>query len=148
MFRKFVRIGSAIAGLAIVVSCGGSGSTGPSNSTNGTGTGNGTGGYGDPGGGTNNNVCAAGTFCMRDATFDPTSLTVAVGAAVTWENSSGVLHHVVFTSPASANAVGAGKSGDIGDIASGSVQRSFGAAGKYDFHCTIHAGMTGSLTVQ
>jgi plastocyanin len=59
-----------------------------------------------------------------------------------------VLHHVVFTTPASAKAVGAGQSGDIGDFASGSVQRSFSVAGKYDFHCTIHAGMTGSLTVQ
>lgn len=148
MFRNFLRIGSIGATLLIAASCGGSGSTGPSNSANGTGTGTGTGGYGDPGGGTTDNVCAAGTFCMRSATFDPTTLTVAVGAAVTWENSSGVLHHVVFTTPASAKGVGNGASGDIGDIASGSTQRTFSVSGKYDFHCTIHAGMNGSLTVQ
>jgi len=145
MLKNIVRVGSVMAALVIAAGCGG-GSTGPNNSTNGTGTGTGT-GYGDPGGPTDN-ACSAGTFCMRGAAFDPTTLTVAVNATVTWENGSGVLHHVVFTTPSSAKAVGAGAAGDIGDISSGSTQRKFDTAGKYDFHCTIHAGMNGSLTVQ
>ena len=146
MLKNFVRIGSIGAALLIAAGCGG-GSTGPSNSTNGTGTGTGGGGgYGDPG--TGNDVCPAGTFCLRDATFDPTNLTVTVNAAVPFQNNSGVTHHVVFDAPASAKAVGTGNSGDIGDISSGAVQRTWSVAGKYNFHCTIHAGMAGSVTVQ
>jgi plastocyanin len=149
MSSKILRLSSALAALTFAVACGGGGgSTGPSNSTaGGGGTSSGGGGYGDPGtGGTA--VCAATTFCARAAVFDPTTLTVATGTAVTWENSSGVLHHIVFDTPAAAQGVGTGSAGDIGDIASGSEQRSFSTAGTYNFHCTIHPGMAGSLKVQ
>ena len=143
MLKNFVRIGSICLSLAIAAGCGG-GSTGPSN--NGTGTGTGTGGgYGDPG---PTSACPSNTFCMRDATFEPTTLTVAANAAVAFQNTSGVTHHVVFDAPASAKAVGTGNSGDIGDISSGTVQRTWTAAGTYKFHCTIHAGMAGTVTVQ
>ena len=145
MLKNFVRAGSVIAALAIVAGCGG-GSTGPSNNGTGTGTGTGGGGYGDPG--TGNDVCPAGTFCLRASSFDPTTLTVNANAAVPFQNNSGVMHHVVFDTPASAKAVGTGNAGDIGDISSGSVSRTWSLAGKYNFHCTIHAGMAGSVTVQ
>jgi len=147
MLKNIVRIGSIGAALIIAASCGSGGSTGPSNSTNGTGTGtgNGGGGYGDPG---PTSSCPSNTFCMRDATFDPTSLSVTVNTAVAFQNTSGVTHHVVFDAPASAKAVGTGNSGDIGDISSGTVQRTWSVAGTYNFHCTIHAGMAGAVTVQ
>ena len=146
MLKNIVRIGSIGLSLVIVASCGSGGSTGPNNSTNGTGTGTGTGGgYGDPG---PTSACPGGTFCLRDATFDPTTLTVNANTAVAFQNNSGVTHHVVFDAPASAKAVGTGNSGDIGDISSGTVQRAWSVAGTYNFHCTIHAGMTGAVTVQ
>jgi plastocyanin len=84
---------------------------------------------------------------MRDSFFDPTTLTVNANAAVAFQNNSGILHHVVFDAPLSAKAVGTGNAGDIGDILSGTVSRTWSVAGKYDFHCTIHAGMAGSVTV-
>jgi hypothetical protein len=86
-------------------------------------------------------TCADNTFCMRASTFQPTTLTVTKGANVSFENSSGVTHNVVFDNTTSGAA-------DIGSISSGTVVRTFNTAGTFAFHCTIHAGMTGSITVQ
>jgi len=86
-------------------------------------------------------TCPDNTFCMRAATFQPTSLTVAKGTNVSFQNNSGVEHNVVIDSQ-NANVP------DIGDITSGTVVRTFSVAGTWAFHCTIHAGMTGSVTVQ
>ena len=78
---------------------------------------------------------------MRAASFQPTTLTVAKGTAVSFQNSSGVDHNVVFDNAASGAA-------DIGLISSGTAVRTFNTAGTFAFHCTIHAGMIGSITVQ
>ena len=78
---------------------------------------------------------------MRASSFFPTTLTVANGTTVSFTNSSGVEHNVIFDSPPAGV-------GDIGSITSGTVTRSFGTAGTFAFHCTIHAGMNASITVQ
>jgi plastocyanin len=36
---------------------------------------------------------------------------------------------------------------DITDRSSGSVSRTFNQAGTYDFHCTLHSGMNGTVVV-
>ena len=87
------------------------------------------------------NTCPDNTFCMRASSFQPTTLTVAKGTTVSFTNSSGVDHNVIFDSPTAGVA-------DIGAISSGTVPRSFGTAGTFAFHCTIHAGMSASITVQ
>lgn len=149
MLRKFFQIGSTAALLAIALSCAGSGSTSPNGSSNSSGGSNGSsGGYNTGNGGDAAAACSANTFCLRASTFDPTSLTVTVGTTVTWANNSGVTHNVVFTNPTAAKSVGTGPSGDIGQTSSGTQARSFATAGTYAFHCTIHAGMDGSVTVQ
>jgi copper binding plastocyanin/azurin family protein len=86
-------------------------------------------------------TCPDNTFCMRAASFSPTTLTVAKGTTVGYQNNSGVEHNVVFDSQASGAA-------DVGDITSGTVSRTFNTSGTFAFHCTIHAGMSGSITVQ
>src|SRR5438046_2054070 len=86
-------------------------------------------------------TCPDNTFCMRSASFSPTTLTVVKGTTVGFQNTLGVEHFVVFDSQASGAA-------DIGDITSGTVNRTFNTAGTFAFHCTIHAGMNGSITVQ
>lgn len=86
-------------------------------------------------------TCPDNTFCMRAATFQPTTLTVAKGTNVTFQNNSGVDHNIVFDNTTSGAA-------DIGPISSGSPVRTFNTAGTFGFHCTIHAGMIGSITVQ
>jgi plastocyanin len=56
---------------------------------------------------------------------------------VTWDNTAG----------RSAALAGDG-TGDIPEFTSGEHSRLFNAAGSFGFHCTIHAGMNGTLTVQ
>jgi plastocyanin len=86
---------------------------------------------------------------MGSSSFSPTARTVAVGATVTWQNDAGIFHNVTWNDAAGRAAALAGDgTGDIGDFSTGSHTRLFSAAGVYGFHCTIHAGMTGTLTVQ
>ena len=140
----------ALAGALIVAAatgCGGGGggatsATGPTGGTNGS-------------AGGNVPACASNTICMRfsssgttytgaDAgtgSFTPSNLTVAAGSTVTFSNASGVAHDVVFDAAAP-------QGGNIGVISSGTQSRTFTASGTYPFHCAIHEGMVGTVTVQ
>jgi plastocyanin/predicted lipoprotein with Yx(FWY)xxD motif len=70
--------------------------------------------------------------------FAPASLTVKVGATVTWTNSDGVAHTVTAD----------GGAFDSHSISSGgSFKETFTKAGTYAYHCAIHTSMTGSVTV-
>jgi plastocyanin len=93
--------------------------------------------------------CTTGNFCMTSTTFYPLTTTVAVNAAVTWSNESGVQHDVTFDTPSSALGVGTGPGGNIGPHSSGTNQRRFATAGSYPFICTIHgSNMHGTVIVQ
>jgi plastocyanin len=60
-----------------------------------------------------------------------------------------VIHNVTWNDAAGrAAALPGDGSGDIGDFGTGTHTRKFNTAGTYAFHCTIHAGMNGTLTVQ
>jgi plastocyanin len=72
-------------------------------------------------------------------TFVPGSVNIARGGTVTW--SFATVHNVTF-----ANATGA--PANIGDTGSGSVSRTFGTAGEFEYVCTLHSGMAGTVTVQ
>jgi plastocyanin len=78
---------------------------------------------------------------MRASTFQPTSVTVAKGVAVSFQNNSNVEHNIVFDSPSAGVT-------DIGTITSGTQTRTFAAAGSFALHCTIHAGMNATVIVQ
>ena len=72
--------------------------------------------------------------------FSPATADVGTGAVVTWTWAQGAVeHNVNFTGPAGITA--------IGNRSTGSESRTFSVAGTYDFSCSIHAGMSGSLTV-
>lgn len=77
---------------------------------------------------------------MGGSSFNPTSLTIQAGGAVTWNNTSGILHNVTFTT--------SGAPANIGDHTSGSNQRTFASAGTFNYNCTNHGGMNGSIMVQ
>jgi len=72
--------------------------------------------------------------------FDPATVTIKRGASVTW-NFGAVPHNVTF------NAV-AGRPEDIsGQNINLAVSRIFTQTGTFPYACTIHPGMTGSVTV-
>ncbi len=71
--------------------------------------------------------------------FAPASITVAVGASVTWTNNDAVAHTVTADD----------KSFDSGNLASGKTfSFTFTKAGTYPYHCTIHPNMKGAIVVK
>ena len=71
--------------------------------------------------------------------FTPPDADIAAGGTVTF-TWNGVTHNVTWqTTPTSA--------ANITDRSSGSVPLTLSQAGTYTYHCTLHAGMDGSITV-
>lgn len=95
--------------------------------------------YGTNGGA--NCTPAATQVCMVGLAFNPTTLTVAAGATVTWRNGSGTSHTVTSNqgSPATFD------SDQIGPGAT--FSRQFPSAGTFQYHCSNHPGMTGTIQV-
>ncbi|HEY7685663.1 MAG TPA: Ig-like domain-containing protein [Gemmatimonadales bacterium] len=73
--------------------------------------------------------------------FNPTSVTIAATGVVTWTwNPGGIAHNVTFST--------AGSPTNIANRTTGSENRTFPTPGTFNYTCTIHAGMAGSVTVQ
>ncbi len=71
--------------------------------------------------------------------FSPGVIRVTPGATVTFTNLDGINHNLTFTS---------GGITSVGNFSTGSRQVAMPTApGTYDFRCTIHAGMNGSVQV-
>ncbi len=89
--------------------------------------------YGNNGGGNP----GANEVWIQGMAFSPVTRTVSVGTTVTWTNKDAAAHTVTGT--------GWG-SGNLGQNAT--FAHTFAAAGSFPYHCTIHSGMTGTITVQ
>jgi len=89
-------------------------------------------------------VCADSTGTTTvDATvgdFKWGPVSAKVGDVITWTNSDSAKHRV---------ALDDGSCTMSGDIAGGGGKASlvFNVAGTYPFHCTIHSGMKGTITI-
>ncbi len=71
--------------------------------------------------------------------FSPAKLTVTTGTSVTWTNNDNVAHTVTSSTGAF----------DSGSIAPGaSFSHVFNATGTYDYNCSVHTYMKGTVTVQ
>jgi len=91
-------------------------------------------------------VFASSPNCIdTDTCYSPSELTILVGSSVTWLNDSGVIHTVT-----SGNLL-EGSDGifDSGIIMSGDTfSHTFSEAGHYQYYCTIHPWMTGTVIVR
>jgi plastocyanin len=84
------------------------------------------------------------TVTVRDDMFDPSSVNVGVGDEVTWQWSGQNQHNVTWVVP--------GGAANSATQTSGTFSRTFGAAGTFEYYCTVHGtattGMRGSIVVQ
>jgi len=126
-------VGAAVIGAAGMVACG---NGVPESSSGGGGGGGCTVGTASAGGGTAQVKIQASDQLQ----FSPTSQTAKVGQVVQWDNTGTVLHNITFDDPASCLTDSAFQPG-------GTWQIKFSQAGTYTYHCTIHPGMDGKLTV-
>jgi amicyanin len=99
-------------------------------------SGGGTAGSAGPGG--SSAPAATDAVSIRDFAFAPATVTVRVGTTVTWTNADGEPHTVTakdktFASPTLNNG--------------GAYRFTFTRPGRYDYLCTIHPFMTGTVVV-
>ena len=79
------------------------------------------------------------TVAMRDNRFDPARTTVERGTTVRWVNEGQMPHNTRATN-------GAWQSGNVAPGQSYSFR--FEATGTFDYACTLHPGMNGTIVVQ
>jgi plastocyanin len=84
-------------------------------------------------------LAADASVTIAGFAFSPTTATVSAGDTVTWTNSDDISHNATAVDNAWA-------SGTISSGASTSV--TFDTAGTFDYRCTIHPDMTGTVVVQ
>lgn len=95
--------------------------------------------------GTSSGTISTNTVTLRGTTFEPATITVKVGATVTWKWATGT-HDV--KSGATCAPDGKFSSGD--PVAGGTFEQKFDTAGTFDYFCSVHCGqgMTGKVIVQ
>jgi plastocyanin len=88
-------------------------------------------------------ACAASgedaTVTIADFAFDPDSVAVASGGVVAVSNEDGTTHTFTSDEGGFDCSIGGGETANVLVDA---------AAGDYEFHCTIHPTMTGTITVE
>jgi plastocyanin len=88
------------------------------------------------------NQSSAGAINISNMMFTPSQITVAKGGAVTWMNNDSTTHTVTDDL---SNAGGPAS----GDIAPGqSYSFTFNKAGSFQYHCSIHPSMRGTIVVK
>jgi plastocyanin len=125
MRRILLSIGAVLALALGVAACGGSSGGGSSSTTSSSASAS------SGGGGVQ--------IKMQNIQFSPKATTVKVGDKVTWTNDDNTDHNVTAQSGADF------KSKDFGNGATFSFTAD--KAGTIKYVCTIHPGMTGTLTV-
>ena len=91
------------------------------------------------GGRTSRSMTGGARVVLKNVAFNPASVTIAVGTAVTWENQDGVNHNVIADD-------GSFKSLDLSPGQTFSF--TFKKAGTYTYTCNIHPNMKGTVVVQ
>jgi plastocyanin len=83
-------------------------------------------------------AAGAAAVAMKDIAFNPQTIQAKVGESITWTNQDSTAHTVTLDD----------KSVDSGNVAPGATySHAFTQAGTFTYHCSIHAQMTGTITV-
>jgi plastocyanin len=86
----------------------------------------------------------AAAVSLKNIQFSPKTLSVAKGATVTWTNDDSVNHDVTKT-----GGPGPKFSSGSGNMAQGDTyKQKLTTAGPIQYVCTVHPGMTGTITVK
>jgi len=89
-----------------------------------------------------NQSTAPGAVTIKGMMFTPSQISVQKGATVTWTNNDSVAHTVTDD----LSTVGGPASGNI---APGSTYSfTFDKTGSFQYHCTIHPSMRGTIVVK
>jgi len=81
----------------------------------------------------------AGARTMDTTAYQPNPVTIAKGGTVTWTNNDSITH----------TSTSDGAVWNSGAMAPGAVfSQTFPTAGTFQYHCTIHPNMVGTMTVQ
>jgi plastocyanin len=85
---------------------------------------------------------ASGQINIANMAFTPSQITVAKGGTVTWTNNDSTTHTVVDD----LSNIGGPNSGDIkpGD----KYSFTFNKTGSFQYHCSIHPSMRGTIVVK
>ena len=123
--KYHILIGAALV-LLVANGCGGSSMTNPSPT---------------PGPITSGTTVSivSGSSTRTTTAYSPNPINVSVGSSVTWTNNDTVAH-------TSTSDNGQWNSGTLAPQAS--FSRMFSTTGTFTYHCAIHPGMVGTVTVQ
>lgn len=88
------------------------------------------------------NQAASATINIRDMMFTPSQITVQKGGIVTWTNNDSTTHTVV----ADLSNNGGPASGNIAPGQNYSF--TFNKTGSFQYHCSIHPSMRGTIVVK
>jgi len=89
-----------------------------------------------------NQAVASAAVTIENMMFSPSQITVQKGGTVTWTNKDSVSHTVTDD----LNSADGPKSGDIQPGSTYSF--TFNKTGSFQYHCTIHPSMRGTVVVK
>jgi plastocyanin len=75
---------------------------------------------------------------IANLAFNPSSIDVKVGDTVTWTNNDNVGHTVTGDGGLDSGTIEPG----------GTFSKKFDTAGTYQYHCSVHPSMTGTVVVK
>jgi plastocyanin len=93
-----------------------------------------------PGGPTSTPASGTSDVTVQNNQYAPKDHVVSLGSTVRWTNKDSVPHTIT------SDTAGQFSSPNLGQ--NGTYEHTFTTAGRYAYHCAIHPGMTGSITVQ
>ena len=82
---------------------------------------------------------------MQSSSFAPANATVAMGGTVRWVNAQPIAHTIT---PNNAAQAGVWANQNVPAQQGFTFSHTFNTGGTYNYSCTIHQGMTGTITVQ